>query len=334
MSVPTTVPETHGQSGDDARDEVRRVGVRRLAINAAKRFHAADGTSYARALGLSSVLSLLPGLIGAVGLAIVFQLEDTRAVLEDAIRSLAPGPAGSVLTQALRPGSSGLTAMVGGLGAMLISGTFAMIHLERGANRIYGVDEHRAGSRRLLIAFAVGATAGILLLLGLAVIAAGGAIGESSAPSGSTTGSATDVWSVLRWPIGVALVAVPMTMIFKVAPNRRQPHFSWLLSGTAVAVALWILVTLSLGLFYEHGPMSGAYGPILGVMALLVWAYLTAVAVLYGLSFAAELEAERAGEGSPERDASATPDDRPEDEVRREAVGGEATTAGPTTPAH
>jgi uncharacterized BrkB/YihY/UPF0761 family membrane protein len=125
-----------------------------------------------------------------------------------------------------------------------------------------------------------------------------------------------------------------MTMIFKVAPNRRQPHFSWLLSGTAVAVALWVLVTLSLGLFYEHGPMSGAYGPILGVMALLVWDYLTAVAVLYGLSFAAELEAERAGEGSPERDASATPDDRREDEVRREAVGGETTTAGPTTPAH
>jgi uncharacterized BrkB/YihY/UPF0761 family membrane protein len=68
-------------------------------------------------------------------------------------------------------------------------------------------------------------------------------------------------------------------------------------------------------------------------MALLVWAYLTAVAVLYGLSFAAELEAERAGQWSPERDASATPDDQRDDEVRLEPVAGGATTVGATPPA-
>ena len=180
MSVPTTVPETHGQTGDDARDQLRRVGLIRLAINAGRRFHAADGTSYARALGLSSVLSLLPGLIGVVGLVIVFHLEDTGAVLADAIQSLAPGPAGTLLTQALRPGPSGIMAMLGGLGGMLISGTFAMIHLERGANRIYGVDEHRAGRQRFLTAFRMAATPGVLLLIGLAVITAGGAIGDSA----------------------------------------------------------------------------------------------------------------------------------------------------------
>lgn len=321
MSVPTTVPETHGQTGDDARDELRRVGVVRLAINAGRRFHAADGTSYARALGLSSVLSLLPALIGAVGFVIVFHLDDTRAVLADAIQSLAPGPAGSLLTQALRPGASGVAALVGGLGGMLISGTFGMIHLERGANRIYGVDEHRAGRQRFLTAFAMAATAGVLLLLGLAVITAGGAIGDSAGSSGAGTGPTSDVWSILRWPIGVALVAVPMTMIFRIAPNRRQPHLSWLLSGTVVAVALWILVTLLLALFYEHVPTQDAYGPLLGVIALLVWAYLTGVAVLYGLSFAAELESERAGQPEPERERGATSGDDRHRVVRVERPG-------------
>ena len=330
MSAPTTVPETDEQSGEDARDELRRIGVRRLAVDSTERLRAADGTSYARALGHSSVLSLLLGLIGVVGLVIVFGLDGMRGVLADSIRSLAPGPAGSLLTQALRPGTSGLTAMVGGLGGMLTSGTFAMIHLERGANRIYGVEEHRSGWRRILIAFAMAATAGIFLLLGLGVIAAGGAIGEPSGSGGSPAGSATDVWSILRWPIGVALVAVSMTMIFKVAPNRRQPRFSWLLSGMVVAVVLWILVTLVLSLFYEHGPTSGAYGPILGVVALLVWAYLTSVAVLYGLSFAAQLEAERAGGAAEERRGSAAPDD----EVRFEPPTGGRDDARATKPAH
>lgn len=309
MSVPTAVPETHGQTGDDARDELRRVGVIRISINAGKRFHAADGTSYARALGLSSVLSLLPGLIGVVGLVTTFQLEDLRVVLGDILQSLAPGPAGSLLSEALQPQASGVSAMLGGLAGMLTSGTFAMVHLERGANRIYGIDEHRAAPQRFLTAFAMAATAGILLLFGLAVITAGGAIGDSARSSGTWTGSTSDVWAVVRWPIGVALVVAPMTMIFRVAPNRRQPRFSWLLSGTVVAVALWILVTLLLALFYEHAPTGGAYGPLLGVIALLVWAYLTSVAVLFGLAFAAELESERAGQSRPEREG---------DEARKE----------------
>jgi YihY family inner membrane protein len=310
MSVPTTVPETHGQTGDDARDQLRRVGVVRLAINAARRFHAADGTSYARALGLSSVLSLLPGLIGVAGLVMVFHLEDTRAVLGDTLQSLAPGPAGSLLSEALRPDGSGVMVMLGGLAGMLISGTFAMVHLERGANRIYGADEHRALRQRFLTALAMAATAGIMLLLGVAVIAAGGAIGDSAKASGAWTGSTSEVWSVWRWPIGVTLVAVPMTIIFRFAPNRRQPHMSWLVSGTVVAVSLWILVTLLLALFYEHAPTEEAYGPLLGVIALLVWAYLTGVAVLYGLAFAAELESERAGQPQPERDGVAASEDR------------------------
>lgn len=48
--------------------------------------------------------------------------------------------------------------------------------------------------------------------------------------------------------------------------------------------------------------LGGSYGPLLGVVALLVWAYATGVAVLYGLACAAQLEAERAGKPDPARD--------------------------------
>ena len=316
MSVPTTVPETHGRSDDDAREVLRRVGLVRLSVNAGRRFHAADGTSYARALGLSSVLSLLPGLVGAVGLVTVFDLERTRAVLSDVLQSVAPGPAGSLLSEALRPGSSAVTAMLAGFAGMLLSGTFTMVHLERGANRVYGVDEHRGVRRRFGTAFLIAASAGILLLIALGVIVAGGAIGDAGRSAGAPAGSSTGWWSVLRWPIAIALVAGPMTMIFKVAPNRRQPRFSWLLSGTVVAVVLWIVVTLSLGLFYEHAQAGNAYGQLLGVLAVLVWAYLTGAAVLYGLAFAAELEAERAGVSQPDRQGEGASAEDDEDVVR------------------
>ena len=303
MSTATTVPETHRQDAGDARDQLRRTGTRRLLWDAAIRFRSADGTSYARALGHSSVLTLIPAVIAVIGLVTAFDMTGFRGVLEDAAQSFAPGPAGGILTEALAKAdpSSGATALVAGLAGMLLSGTVGMTHLERAANRIYGVDEHRSARERFGLAFAMAATVGVMLIVGLAVIVAGGSIGEGA--SGSAPGG-SGIWSVMCWPVGVVLVAVSMTMIFRFVPNRRQPHFSWLLWGTAVSVLVWVVSTILLGFFYEHATaLGGSYGPLLGIIALLVWGYATGIAVLFGLACAAQLEAERAGERKPVRGA-------------------------------
>ncbi len=303
MSTATTVPETHHQDAGDARDQLRKTGTKRLLWDAAIRFRSADGTSYARALGHSSVLTLIPAVIAVIGLVTTFDMTGFRGVLEDAAQSFAPGPAGGILTEALAKAdpSSGATALVAGLAGMLLSGTVGMTHLERAANRIYGVDEHRSARERFGLAFAMAATVGVMLIVGLAVIVAGGSIGEGT--SGSASGG-SGIWSVMRWPVGVVLVAVSMTMIFRFVPNRRQPQFSWLLWGTAVSVLVWVLSTILLGFFYEHATvLGGSYGPLLGIIALLVWGYATGVAVLFGLACAAQLEAERAGERKPVRGA-------------------------------
>ncbi|MDQ4108485.1 MAG: YihY/virulence factor BrkB family protein, partial [Actinomycetota bacterium] len=139
----------------------------------------------------------------------------------------------------------------------------------------------------------------VMLILGLAVIVAGGSIGEGTNGSAS---QGSGIWSIIRWPVGLALVTLAMTIIFKVIPNRRQPQFSWLLSGTSVSVAVWVVATVLLGLLYEHATLLGeSYGPLLGIIALLIWGYATGAAVLFGLAFAAQLEAERAAEREPAR---------------------------------
>jgi YihY family inner membrane protein len=300
MSTATTVPETRHQGAGDLRDQLRRSGTAPSFRDAAIRFRAADGTSYARALGHSSILTLMAAVIAVIGLVTAFDLAGLKRVLEDAATSFAPGPAGGILTDALaraRP-SSGMTALLVGLAAMLFSGTVGMTHLERAANRIYGMHEDRSPRRRFGLSLAMTATVEVMLMAGLAVIVAGGSIGEGT--GGSVASHGSGIWSVIRWPVGIALVTIAMTIIFKVVPNRRQPHFSWLLSGTAVSVVVWVLATVLLGLFYEHASVLGdAYGPLLGVIALLVWGYATGAAVLFGLAFAAQLEAERAGERRP-----------------------------------
>jgi YihY family inner membrane protein len=301
-STATTVPETDDQDVGDARDQLKKTGMARLLVDGAIRFRAADGTSYARALGHSSITTLIPAVIATIGLVTTFDVPGLKHGLEDAARSFAPGPAGSILTEALAKAkpSSGATALLAGLAGMLFSGMVGMTHLERAANRIYGVEEDRSPRRRYGLALALAATVEVMLMVGLAVIVAGGSIGEGD---GSSIAQGSGIWSVLRWPVGVALIAIAMTIIFMVVPNRRQPRFSWLLSGTTVSVAVWVLATILLGLVYEHvAVLGGSYGPLLGVIALLVWGYATGVAVLVGLAFAAQLEAERAGAANPAPD--------------------------------
>jgi YihY family inner membrane protein len=296
MRTVVTVPETHDQDAGDARDQLRRSGTLRLFRDAAVRLRAAHGTTYARALGHSSLLTLIPGVIAVISLIAVFDLDGFARVLEDAAASVAPGPAGSILTQALESAapSAGPSALVVGLAGMLFSGTVGMTHLERAADRIYGVEEDRSPRERLGLALLLAATVEVMLLIGLGVILAGGSIGD-----GSDGGAGSGLWSFVRWPVGVGLVAIAMTIIFRLVPNRRQPQFSWLLSGTTVSVAAWVAATIVLGLVYEHASLLGdAFGPLIGVIALLVWAYATGLAVLFGLAFAAQLEAERASQRS------------------------------------
>ena len=67
-------------------------------------------------------------------------------------------------------------------------------------------------------------------------------------------------------------------------------------SAPALAALLWLLFTGALALWIGATENFGAtYGPLAGTIAVLLWTFLTALAVLLGLAFAAQLEAVRAG---------------------------------------
>jgi uncharacterized BrkB/YihY/UPF0761 family membrane protein len=101
---------------------------------------------------------------------------------------------------------------------------------------------------------------------------------------------------VLRWPVAVALVIVALAPLFEVAPRRRQPEPSWLAVGSGLAAMLWLAFTGLLALLVGETENFGVtYGPLAGTIAVLLWTLSTAVAVLLGLAFAAQLEAVRAG---------------------------------------
>ena len=302
MSTASAVPETYSLEGDDAKKTLQSVGRWRLIKDSFTRFRTADGFSHTRAAAHAAVLTAFPMLITVIGVASVFHLESFRNVLEQTLLGLAPGPAGRLLSTAFREGSEqrGGAALLGGLIGALVSGTFAMAQVERGCNRIYGMVRDRKISLKLGWGLLLYVSAGVLLAIAFVLLAVGKGLENGLAKGGGWSDTSAAVFGVLRWPAGLVVTFLALTLIYKVSPNRRQPGATWLQTGTITATLLWTVLTAALALYYSSSQSLGStYGPLLGLIAILVWAYATALALFFGMAFAAQLEAWRAGVPGP-----------------------------------
>jgi YihY family inner membrane protein len=308
ISTATEVPETFRRRGDNPLDALKGIGWRRLAGDSVARFRAADGFSHSRALGYQITLTALPALIASVGLAAVVDWSGLRHALRSSLVAIAPGQTAKVFTTAIEQGSeSGENALVVGLVAALVSGTFAMAQVERGANRIYGVERDRGTAQKYLRGFFLAITAGLLNVAAFVVLVAGPSIADAGRAGGWSEELVT-AWQIARWPIGILLAVGGFALLFERSPKRNQPPARWLAAGSAVSVLLWFAFTGALALYLAaSGGFGETYGPLAGMIGVLLWAFLSSVALYLGVAFAAQLEAVRAGVSQPTTNAEKNP---------------------------
>ena len=323
MSTATRVPETTTISGDelsadDAVTTLRRYGRWKFVKNSFIRFRYADGFTNARALALQFCLSFIPLVIAVVGLSSALHQEKVGQIIIRTLAGVLPGKSsgGDMVEQAAqRTHDQGVTggqlALWLGLLAAIVALTTAMGQIERGANRIYGIERDRPALRKYGRALLMALTAGLLLHLGFLVIIAGDALGESLAAAYGWGRTFETWWTIGCWPAGVVLAWMSFTVILERAPRRRQPGYSWLAFGSGVSLTLWLLLTGLLALYVIKSASFGTtYGPLTGIFALLLWANLSSVALFLGISFAAQLEAVRAGVPAPASDDPLAIDER------------------------
>ena len=80
-------------------------------------------------------------------------------------------------------------------------------------------------------------------------------------------------------------------LLLRVAPARRLGSTRHLMAGTAIAVVLWGVFTGLLSLYFAMSNSTDqAYGPLLAVIALLLWAGATSLALHLGITACVELE--------------------------------------------
>ncbi|WP_426246800.1 YihY/virulence factor BrkB family protein [Nocardioides sp. LHG3406-4] len=316
MTTARTVPVTTEMDGDelDAEDAwhlARRHGLRTILVSSFVRFRYGDGFTNSRALALQTCLAVVPFMLAVSGLAADIDDERSARVVATTINAVSPASGGDdALVDALTAGSEkgGELALALGLAFAVVSMITAMGQVERGSNRIYGIRRDRPALRKYGRAAVLTALLAVPVGLGFLLLVAGGALGDAMVSEyGWTTGQRA-TWNLVRWPVGLVMLVVTIAVLFDHSPRRRQPALSWLALGAAITVVLSMAAAAGLAAYVNvSGSFSSTYGPLAGVVALLVWSLLSSISLFFGVAVCAQLEALRGDDPRPAYDDPGPP---------------------------
>ena len=99
------------------------------------------------------------------------------------------------------------------------------------------------------------------------------------------------VWNIAKWPFILLAVMVMVALLYYFTPNVRPPKFRWISVGAAVAIITWVVASAAFGFYVSNfSSYDKTYGTLGGVIAFLLWLWLTNLALLFGAELDAELE--------------------------------------------
>ena len=94
----------------------------------------------------------------------------------------------------------------------------------------------------------------------------------------------------MQWPVVFLLVGTAIALVFYYAPDAEQ-DFVWITPGSVLATVLWVGISLGFRFYVTNfGAYNATYGTIGGVIVLMLWFYVSALAVLVGAELNAEIE--------------------------------------------
>lgn len=232
----------------------------------------------AGAVAFYCVLSLFPLLLFVV--AVVSQIVSWQTiddVVQEASR-VAPDQVTAILRErlvALKEHPSGGLLTVGFLGA-LWSASAGVSSIIPALNRAYDVIETRPYWRRKLLAIAATLSFGVVALAAsIFALTLPAIVG----PGGGPIATLVD-W--IRLPVAGLVMMVIWALLYAFLPNVR-PRFQPVTPGSVVGVLLWLGASWGFGIYARHfGDYEATYGALGGVIVLLLWMWVSAMALLLG----------------------------------------------------
>jgi membrane protein len=259
-----------------------------------REFQADNLTDWAATLTYYGVLSIFPALLVLAAILGLIGRSATEPLLEN-VETFSPGAATDILRAALETlqkgqGAAGF-AFVVGIAAALWSASSYIAAFMRAANVIWDVEEGRPLWKRLPLRLGVTVLMLVLLAVTALMVLITGPLAERAGDLLGVGHTTVSVWDLAKWPVLVVLVALMFALLYHVAPNVQHPSFRWLTPGAILGVIVWIAASAAFAAYVAtFGSYNKTYGAIASVIVLLVWLWISNVALLLGAELNAELE--------------------------------------------
>jgi membrane protein len=261
--------------------EVRKLSRRRVRAGIgkiAKSFADYDLLTYSSAISFQVLYAVVPlGLLALAALGLVGEQSLYTAHIAPTLRHDLSHDAFAIADRtALKTmngkrlwwATAGLVVTLWGVGSALRSMMTPM-------NNIYDALEQRSWLRRLLTSIGAGAIVVVCVLAAILVVLGGRLLH----PHGIV---AVPIF-LGRWIAALALLLVTIAVLIRLVPATKRP-LEWVSVGSLLSALCWIVATLGFGAYISAVSYSSFYGALAGIVLLLVYLHVSAIAFLLGVT--------------------------------------------------
>lgn len=186
--------------------------------------------------------------------------------------------------------AGGIKLVVGLLGA-LWSASAGISALMTVMSFAYHVKDRRPfWKSRLVIAplLTIGLAALMLTALGIVLF---GSSAATWAGAHGLGGAAVLAWKILQWPVALFFVVLAFAALYFWAPDVEDQKWYWITPGSVIGVGLWVLASAGFRIYLSYfNSYSATYGSLGAVIVLMLWFYISALALLIGAECNAAIE--------------------------------------------
>jgi membrane protein len=253
-------------------------------------------SDWAAALTYYGLLALFPALIAMVSLiGLVGDPRSTTSTLTEIVTSIGPDSAARTFSEPIESLASNRSAagfaFVLGLAVALWSASGYVGAFIRASNVIFETPEGRPFWKLRPLQLAVTLAMVVLMaILALGLVLTGPVVDAVAGPIG-VGDTAVGIWNIAKWPALAAIFVLMVDVLYYASPNARLRGFRWVTPGSLVAIAGWAVASAGFAFYVANfGSYDKTYGTLGGLIALLIWFWISNLAILFGHQLNAERE--------------------------------------------
>jgi len=166
------------------------------------------------------------------------------------------------------------------------SGVKALI---RGINRAYDQEETRPFWEIIIVSLCFTIELAVAIIFSLILIVFGKILGTQIFHFLGFPDVSLTIWNYVRFIIALITIILVLVSLYHNTPNSRL-NFREVIPGTIIASIGWVIISIVFSYYSNNlGNYSKVYGSLGGIIALLMWIYLSSIIILMGAEINASL---------------------------------------------